>query len=291
MRKEIKVLNEVMEKATGCTIGVENIKHDRRGLHKCIPAHSLSCGYPLILCRHDATLMVVLAYEDYKQVANGQVSAQEYVDKAYWRCGYLWKTNDIKAEGLWSPVNEPRTGIRKPAEFQRYLKFMQCYTLRRYSAEPGFVAKSRCMKCNQMRCPYSQIVAKKAGANPDKEDGYYKMRRLEFYESIITMIQERTKLKVKGTYFTYKVAVEPNKIYLAPDSSKKNITLVFSSATYRELVYGAEKGNLDQIIKDYEMVAVKRIHEPGTDKISFGDTMEVTSETTAESLLEFWRKK
>ena len=111
-------------------------------------------------------------------------------------------------------------------------------------------------------------------------------------EQFLTLLKERVAkeldLLVTETYFTYKKAVEPNKIYLVPSLETDGLLLVFSSATFREVVYENKEGNLDEIIQSYEMVAAMQRYEPESEKIYFGKTMVITSETTPESVIKFW---
>ena len=113
-------------------------------------------------------------------------------------------------------------------------------------------------------------------------------RRNRFCTLLKKRVAKQLDLLVTDTYFTYKVAVEPNKIYLIPSIEGEGLLLVFSSATFRDVVYGTALKNLEEVIESYDMVAAMQLHEGESERISFGKTMDITNETTPEALIKFW---
>lgn len=113
-------------------------------------------------------------------------------------------------------------------------------------------------------------------------------KRNRFCTLLKKRVAKQLDFLVTDTYFTYKVAVEPNKIYLIPDIEGEGLLLVFSSATFRDVVYGTALKNLEEVIESYDMVAAMQLHEGESERISFGKTMDITNETTPEALIKFW---
>ena len=113
-------------------------------------------------------------------------------------------------------------------------------------------------------------------------------KRNRFCTLLKKRVAKQLDLLVTDTYFTYKVAVEPNKIYLIPSIEGEGLLLVFSSATFRDVVYGTALKNLEEVIESYDMVAAMQLHEGESERISFGKTMDITNETTPEALIKFW---
>lgn len=124
--------------------------------------------------------------------------------------------------------------------------------------------------------------------NTEKSTKKYPTKREQFYALIKERVAKQLDLVVTDTYFTYKVAVKPKKIYLVPSLSNGGLLLVLSSATFRETVYGNSQEKLEEIIQSYEMIAATQLYEPESERICFGKTMKITSETTQESVLKFW---
>ena len=124
--------------------------------------------------------------------------------------------------------------------------------------------------------------------NKEKSTEQYSTRREKFLSLLKSRVEKQLDLHVSDTYFTYKVAVEPNKIYLVPSIEDDGIRLVFSTATFRKVVYNNVQGNLEEIIQSYDMVAATQMYDGDSERISFGKTMAVTSETTSESVIKFW---
>jgi hypothetical protein len=112
------------------------------------------------------------------------------------------------------------------------------------------------------------------------------------YNRFCTLLKKRVAkqldLIVTDTYFTHKVAVEPNKIYLVPNIEDEGLLVVFSAATYREVMYGGNLRNLEEIIQSYDMVAARQLNDGDSERLSFGKTMNITRETTPESVIKFW---
>ena len=79
-------------------------------------------------------------------------------------------------------------------------------------------------------------------------------KRNRFCTLLKKRVAKQLDLLVTDTYFTYKVAVEPNKIYLIPSIEGEGLLLVFSSATFRDVVYGTALKNLEEVIESYDMV-------------------------------------
>ena len=113
-------------------------------------------------------------------------------------------------------------------------------------------------------------------------------KRELFFSLVKERVSKQLDLEVTDTYFTYKVAVKPNKIYLVPSLANGGLLLVLSSATFRETVYGNSAEKLEEIIQSFDMVATTQLYEPDTEKICWGKTMQITSETTQEAVLKFW---
>ncbi len=122
----------------------------------------------------------------------------------------------------------------------------------------------------------------------DTEKSKYPTKREMFYALIKERVAKQLDLVVTDTYFTYKVAVKPKKIYLVPSLSNGGLLLVLSSATFRETVYGNSPEKLEEIIQSYEMIATTQLYEPESDRICFGKTMKITGDTTQEAVLKFW---
>ena len=113
-------------------------------------------------------------------------------------------------------------------------------------------------------------------------------KRNRFCTLLKKRVAKQLDLLVTDTYFTYKVAVEPNKIYLIPNIEGEGLLLVLSTATFRDAVYGTTLKNMEEIIQSYDMVAAMQLFEGESERISFGKTMNITRETTPESLIKFW---
>ena len=113
-------------------------------------------------------------------------------------------------------------------------------------------------------------------------------RRELFMALLEEYVATQLDLLVTETYFTYKIAVEPATIYLVPSLEDDGIQLVFSTATFRDVVYDNNQINLEDAIRSYKMVAAKQLHDGESEQISFGETMVITSETTPESVIKFW---
>ena len=113
-------------------------------------------------------------------------------------------------------------------------------------------------------------------------------RRNRFCTLLKKRVAEQLDLLVTDTYFTYKVAVEPNKIYLVPDIEGDGLLLVLSSATFRDAVYGNTLKDMEEAIQSYDMVAAMQLFDGESERISFGKTMNITKETMPESLIKFW---
>ena len=113
-------------------------------------------------------------------------------------------------------------------------------------------------------------------------------KRNRFCTLLKKRVAKQLDLLVTDTYFTYKVAVEPDKIYLIPNIEGEGLLLVLSTATFRDAVYGTTLKNMEETIQSYDMVAAMQLFEGESEKISFGKTMDITNETTPESLIKFW---
>ena len=113
-------------------------------------------------------------------------------------------------------------------------------------------------------------------------------KRNRFCTLLKKRVAKQLDLLVTDTYFTYKVAVEPDKIYLIPNIEGEGLLLVLSTATFRDAVYGTTLKNMEETIQSYDMVAAMQLFEGESEKISFGKTMNITRETTPESLIKFW---
>lgn len=113
-------------------------------------------------------------------------------------------------------------------------------------------------------------------------------KRNRFCTLLKKRVAKQLDLLVTDTYFTYKVAVEPNKIYLIPNIEGEGLLLVLSTATFRDAVYGTTFKNMEETIQSYDMVAAMQLFEGESERISFGKTMNITRETTPESLIKFW---
>lgn len=113
-------------------------------------------------------------------------------------------------------------------------------------------------------------------------------RRELFMALLKERVAKQLDLLVTETYFTYKVAVEPKTIYLIPSIEEDGIQLVFSTATFRDAVYGNEQIDLEEAIQSYKMVAATQLYDGESERISFGKTTDITNETTPEVLIKFW---
>ena len=113
-------------------------------------------------------------------------------------------------------------------------------------------------------------------------------KRNRFCTLLKKRVAKQLDLLVTDTYFTYKVAVEPNKIYLIPNIEGEGLLLVLSTATFRDAVYGTTLKNMEETIQSYDMVAAMQLFEGESEIISFGKTMDITNETTPEALIKFW---
>lgn len=113
-------------------------------------------------------------------------------------------------------------------------------------------------------------------------------RRELFMALLEERVAKQLDLLVTETYFTYKVAVEPKTIYLVPSIEEDGIQLVFSTATFRDAVYGNEQIDLEEAIQSYKMVAATQLYDGESERISFGKTTDITNETTPEVLIKFW---
>ena len=113
-------------------------------------------------------------------------------------------------------------------------------------------------------------------------------RKERFCRLLRDRVAKQLDLLVTDTYFTYKVAVDHNKIYLVPNIEDDGLLLVLSTATFREAVYEKRQSNLEEIIHSYDMVAARQLSDGDSERISFGKTMVITNETTPEAVIKFW---
>lgn len=158
-----KNINNIQDFATelgeivGQHIGVEHIHPSTEGRYYYIQAPKE--GAPMLLNHYRGPFFVDIHPDDYNRIANGEISAHDYIFSANWQIGYYWGGGSMIGGGYYQPFDI----VGRQDEVRRYLKILSCHGKQRVS---GYVpTEKQCTDCTVENCPHSKY--KKGNRNEE----------------------------------------------------------------------------------------------------------------------------
>ena len=191
---------------------------------------------PLMLVRKSGVIVAVLPIGDYTRIKEGQVSPEEYVDKAYWSYGYHRGDSEPLKDIFYYQL-EQNLGINDPQLIQESMLFWQCETCQLAGYNPS---PRDCKKCSVKSCPLSRNEGNQGPLANFPDD------RLLFFNAVNRRLVKNFGYRLKG--FASSSTVKSSELLLRPNplpdppALGQTFTLVVSDVLADDLLLFPSKG-------------------------------------------------
>lgn len=284
-----KTLSRILEERTGCKFGPEYIRTDASGLSaNYIPVRGLHYRRPLIIMHYMGIRLVFLPYMDWNDIVKGEITVQDYVDKAVWNYGYYWGFNTLQSGGVhWQPLEDGKPGINDKEKVKRYLTILRCRAHEQYKNEQPMLVW--CSDCHLQKCPMSVIPRKKDGASWCDEVHERHVRK-EYYEAIGQMLKERFGLEVCALDMSKEFDDSRRNIYLFKGYEEGTVKIFVSEALILNMMYYSEKFDIEKLLGKVILIAGIKKYDKTVKDFVLDKEMIITGETTVEEIISFWNE-
>jgi len=191
---------------------------------------------PLMLVHKSGAIVVTLPISDFTRIKEGQISPEEYVDKAYWSYGYHRGDSDPLKNKFFAQL-EQDLGIHDQQLIQENMLLWQCETCQLAGYNPSL---RDCKKCSVKSCPQSRYEGNQGPLANLPDD------RMIFFDSVKRLIVKKFGFCVKG--FESSSSVKSTELLLRPNPQPdppafgKTFTLVVSDVLADDLLLFPNKG-------------------------------------------------
>ena len=148
MKQNIIAFAQELSDIIGQPIELDHIHPTATGRYYYTPAPEE--GAPLLLNHYRGPFFIDINPEDYRKLADGEVSPSDYIRTANWLIGYYWGGGSMIGGGFYKPFDI----VNRKDEVRRYFKILSCRGRRNAS---GYMPNEKqCLDCNVENCPFSK---------------------------------------------------------------------------------------------------------------------------------------
>ncbi len=283
MEEIIRQLSVIVSELIGMMIGVDQIRTDANcWLHYHIPTRCLQTGYPIVLRHQKGPLSMIIPDMDMKRMESGEISVEEYVNNSIWSFGFFCPGPSF-VESIYWTVIEREGGIHDKKKINRYLTILGC---RSAFLNMGWMADKRtCRECSVKNCPMSRFSGNHSWEGEIKE----RDERNLFYKTVKNRIEKDFGFVVENCMLQ-----KGHSILLIPSQTlnphKVGITVYLNDSLMVDLLYHPRKTDFAKLANELPMKAcIPFQYNPETESIIPSKYIDVTDETDAKQICDFWR--
>lgn len=273
--------SSIVSPLIGGFIGSDDIITDESGYYYYIPKQKLQPKHPLILNHYRGQLFMVIPTLDWKDLENGTVSVQEYVDTSWWNYGYLWGGCNFLGGVQWQPF-ESGTGIHETENISRYLRILRCRTIRHSS---GYMpSETSCLDCTVEHCPFSEVETKKAGASWDNE-----FQEVDDRIALFKAAKERLEREF-GFKATACHNFSDSTMVVFPQFMCSEVDISLPADLMVDMQYNPGKYDVEKVANELKIVVGIPLHRNENDELVLPTHVEIPEGANKEFILDTWKK-
>lgn len=256
MKQKISEFAQELSDIIGQPIELDHIHPTATGRYYYTPAPEE--GAPLLLNHYRGPFFIDINPEDYRKLADGEVSPSDYIRTANWLIGYYWGGGSMIGGGYYQPIDI----INRKDEVKRYFKILSCRGRRNAS---GYMPNEKqCLDCNVENCPFSKY---KQGSWDNELEEYDP--RVDFFKAVCRKFNDQFPEYVLRGFCSddldeYTIVLCPNVRFV--EAEPFSFEVYASNKTIMKLMMRElEPEDWDEFVKKFKFLLHKRFSKEYTE--------------------------